>query len=103
MASAACRSASVRPSSFWLSPTPQIVAAMPDTIPCNHAVKVEARTDADGVAQEYRWLNAYYPDHSQTDQRLDEGAQSFDVLSFTRSNGHRASVCFDITSFMGRS
>jgi hypothetical protein len=88
---------------FSPEPTPQVVAAMPDTIPCTRAVLVKAGSERKGVAAERRWLAAFYPDHGPYSQALQIGEHpTYDVLAFDRADGRAASVCFDITSFYGR-
>ena len=89
-------------SGFTPAPTPAIVAAMPDSIPCDKAVKVEAWGDRQGIRAERRWLDAFYPRHGAYVQSLrGAGGRKYDVLSFPRANGHLAWVCFDITSMYG--
>ena len=91
-------------SGFTPAPTPAIVAAMPDSIPCDKAVKVDAWGDRQGIRAEQRWLDAFYPRHGEYVQSLEgAGDRKYDVLSFTRANGHPASVCFDITGSFGHS
>ena len=84
-------------------PTPAVIAAMPDTIPCEHAVKVSGSSDLEGSKSEQRWLDALYPHHSEWSQGLHVvGKRRYDIFSFTRANGHAALVCFDITETFGR-
>ena len=87
---------------FSPAPTPQVIAAMPDTIPCDSAVKVSASNEAAGIRAERRWLDAFYPNHSRYAQGLQiEGRRKYDVLDFERADGRHVSVCFDITAFFG--
>ena len=89
-------------SGFTPAPTPAIVAAMPDSIPCDKAVKVDAWGDRQGIRAEQRWLDAFYPRHGPYLQSVGgAGGKKYDVLYFARANGHRAWVCFDITSSFG--
>ena len=84
-------------------PTSAMIASMPDTIPCEKAVKVEAGSERNGIAAERRWLDGYYPNHGAYGQAVArQNGRTFDILTFRRDNGHEASVCFDITSFFGR-
>jgi len=88
---------------FSPAPTPEIVAAMPDAIPCDRAVTVKAGSDRKGVDAERRWLDAFYPGHGGYAQALQFSEDHvYDVLTFTRANGRQASVCFDITRTYGR-
>ena len=83
-------------------PTPANIAAMPDTIPCQHAVKVQGSSDLEGSKAEHRWLDALYPHHGPWSQGLHvEGERHFDIFTFTRANGHATLVCFDITDTFG--
>ncbi|HEX4575388.1 MAG TPA: hypothetical protein VH158_09665 [Gemmatimonadales bacterium] len=76
---------------------------MPDTLACDHAVMVRARSEAEGIAAERTGLDAVYPDHSGGAQALQfKGSRRYDLLFFTRANGREASVCFDITDFFGQ-
>ena len=87
---------------FSPAPTPQVVAAMPDTVPCDSAVKVRANDEASGIRAERRWLDAFYPKHSPYQQGLrGDRTHKYDVLRFDRADGRHASVCFDITGFYG--
>ena len=84
--------------------TAELVASMPDTIPCDSAVFVRASGSRQGVAAERSWLARFYPGHSWYGQALlRRGKRSYDRLNFARSDGRPASVCFDITMFFGRS
>ena len=84
--------------------TVELVASMPDTIPCDSAVFVRASGSREGIAAERRWLARFYPGHSSYGQALmRRGKRSYDVLTFARSDGRSASVCFDISMFFGRS
>ena len=83
--------------------TPELVAQMPDTIPCDSAVVVKANRTEEGIRLERRWLDAFYPGHTRYGQALaGSGKRSYDILTFARADGRPASVCFDITSFFGR-
>ena len=85
------------------SPTPQVVAAMPDTIECDKAVVIEARDANSPIEAELRWLRAFFPRHGRYQQSFREvGGRDYDILTFTRANGRPASVCFDISKFFGR-
>jgi hypothetical protein len=79
-------------------PTPAAIAAMPDSIPCDKAVKVDAWGDRAMISAERRWLDGFYPKHGEYMQSLrGGGGRRYDVLYFRRANGHPAWVCFDIT------
>ena len=83
-------------------PTPAVIASMPDTIPCEHAVKATG-DDRGAIKAEYRWLDALYPHHGPVRQWLHgTGRQRFDVLTFARADGRAALVCFDISESFGR-
>ena len=83
-------------------PTPAVIASMPDTISCEHAVKATG-DDRGAVQAEYRWLDALYPHHSRVSQRTHaSGRRWYDILTFTRADGRSALVCFDITDSYGR-
>ncbi len=82
-------------------PTPAVIAAMPDTIACEHAVKATG-DDRGAVQAEYRWLDALYPHHGQVSQSThSNGRQWFDILTFRRADGRAALVCFDIADSYG--
>ena len=99
---AACLSAVACAASFSPAPTPAMIASMPDTIPCDKAVKVEAGHESSGIRAERRWLDAFYPKHSAYSQALHaDGGRRYDILSFERADGRAATVCFDITDFFG--
>jgi hypothetical protein len=77
---------------------------MPDTIPCDNAVVIKAANTDKGIAAERRWLDKHYPHHGQYNQGLRGGPNGriYDVLTFRRREGGKASVCFDISSFYGQ-
>ena len=82
--------------------TAELVASMPDTIPCDSAVFVREGNDQRGVDAERRWLARFYPGHSGYGQRLmHRNDRSYDVLTFARADGRHALVCFDISMFFG--
>jgi hypothetical protein len=86
-----------------MAATAELVAAMPDTIRCDHAVVVRARTSEERIEAERRWLGRFYPRHGGYRQELAQGArQTYEVLDFSRSDGRTASVCFDISSLTSR-
>lgn len=83
--------------------TAELVASMPDTIPCDSAVFVREASTRRGVDAERRWLARFYPGHSGYGQRLiHRNDRSYDVLTFARAEGQPALVCFDITMFFGK-
>ena len=83
--------------------TPELVAAMPDTIRCNRAVVVRAGDSEHRIEAERRWLDRFYPRHGGYRQALAQAArQQYEVLVFSRSDGRTASVCFDISSLRSR-
>jgi len=83
---------------FSPAPTPEVIASMPDTIPCSTPVVVDASSSRKAVDAEYRWLKAFYPKHSLQGQALlFDGDRILDVLTFRRADGRPASVCFDVT------
>lgn len=85
-------------------PTPALIASMPDTIPCEKPVRVEAKTEGKGIAAERRWIDAYYPGHTPYSQALladSAGRGVYDVLMFNRADGRAVSICFDIRQWFG--
>ena len=83
--------------------TAELVASMPDTIRCDGAVVVLAPDSQHGIEAERRWLDRFYPRHSGYRQELAQRAKrKYEVVGFSRSDGRRASVCFDISSFSGK-
>jgi hypothetical protein len=83
--------------------TAELVAAMPDTIRCDNAVVVRARTSDERIEAERRWLDRFYPRHGGYRQALAQGARlQYEVLAFSRSDGRTASVCFDVSSLWSR-
>ena len=83
--------------------TAELVAAMPDTIRCDGAVVVLARDSEHGIEAERRWLDRFYPRHGGYRQELAQRARrKYEVVAFSRSNGHPASVCFDISAWSSK-
>lgn len=80
-----------------VAPVPE--TGPPEVIECEHAIK------ASSVPFEYSWLREHFPGHTVEMQGLVQGTEgkAYDVLTFTTAEGKRGSVCFDISSFFGRS
>ena len=76
-----------------------------DTITCEQPVVVKAGSEPSGNEAEHKWIDDHYPNHGSVSQSLHglpgKPRLRFDVLRFRTSEGHQASVCFDITSFYG--
>jgi len=62
-----------------------------------------AAGESDGVAAEYAWLHARYPDFKLQRQSLTRcGEAPADRMSITTSEGRKVDVTFDISAFYGK-
>src|SRR5262245_13371880 len=69
----------------------------------DQAIVIMAKSEMDGVAQEYRWLGEHYPNSRKRMQSLvlHEG-HHFDILHITDAAEIEREIYFDITSFFGK-
>jgi hypothetical protein len=62
-----------------------------------------ARTDFEGVASEYDWLGKNRPGWRRDEQALiQNGSKLYDLLYISKGRKKQV-ICFDITSFFGKS
>lgn len=62
-----------------------------------------ATTEPAGLKEEGRWLHDHYPGWKKVSQSLRQGAgKAYDYLEVVTPDGMKHSVCFDITSFLGK-
>jgi hypothetical protein len=74
-------------------------------VAANYAFKITgAKGEYDGVASEYQWLARSLPGWKRDEQALisDKKGRSFDLLMVSKSRKKQV-ICFDITSFFGKS
>lgn len=67
------------------------------------AVVIKASSESDGIKQEYKWIDAHYPEYKIAGQSLayDKGVP-YDILHLEGSGGKKVDVYFNISSFFGK-
>ena len=89
------------PATSTPSPAPSPSPKKPD------CVKMTATTEPEGLKEEGRWLHDHYPGWKKVSQSLSlppgpAAGQAYDYLEIVTPDGLKHSVCFDISSYLGK-
>jgi hypothetical protein len=71
---------------------------------CNDPVRIDAKSEPEGIAAESRWIQQHYPGYKKTRQGivLDCGGRPGDAITIESPDGHTVHLYFDISSFLGK-
>ncbi len=75
----------------------------PDGSSPEKAIVIRAKSEGDGVGQEYSWLKKHYPGYTRKGQGLAPmNGKTYDVLTITTADGVEKTIYFDISNFFGK-
>lgn len=85
------------------TPEPHIRFEGGDGSSCDQAVVVVARKETEGIRAQRWWVWSKNPGAVILDQKVTEkGDRDLETITFQLPGGAKRSVCFDITSFIGK-